>query len=127
VPRIPLQNPLLPAPVGYSRAVRATGTETIYTSMTAPVGPDGAVVAPDDAYRQTLRIVENIGDILRQNGSSLDDVVQLTAFITRQENIAAVQRGIGESFSPPPAISVALVGGLPNPSFLVEIAAVAVS
>jgi enamine deaminase RidA (YjgF/YER057c/UK114 family) len=124
--RTPLHNARLPAPVGYSRAVRSAGTAAIHTSMTAPIDSDGQVVGPGDAHRQAVQVIRNIQDILEQNGSGLDDVVQVTAFVVRHDDVAAVQAGLGECFSPsPPAVSLALVTGLPNPAFLVEIAAVA--
>jgi enamine deaminase RidA (YjgF/YER057c/UK114 family) len=124
--RTPLQNANLPEPVGYSRAVRAGGTAAIYTSMTAPISSDGQVVGPGDAHAQTIQVLRNIRDILQQNGSGLDDVVQVTAFVVRQDDVPAVQAGLGESFpASPPAMSLAVVTGLPNPAFLVEIAAVA--
>jgi len=125
--RTPLQNANLPAPVGYSRAVRSAGTAAIYTSMTAPINSDGEIVGRGDAHRQTIQVLQNIRDILEQNGSGLEDVVHVTAFITRHDDVAAVQTGLGECFSPPPAVSLALVTGLPNPAFLVEIAAVALT
>jgi 2-aminomuconate deaminase len=94
--------------------------------MTAPINAGGQVVGPGDAHAQTMRIIRNIEDILEQNGSGLDDVAHVTAFIIRQEDVAAVQAGLGESFpASPPAMSLAVVTGLPNPAFLVEIAAVA--
>jgi enamine deaminase RidA (YjgF/YER057c/UK114 family) len=125
MPRTPLQNSRLPAPVGYSRAVRASGTGAIYTSMTAPVDAAGEVVGAGDAYRQAVQVLANIGDILEENGSDLGDIVQVTAFIQRNEDCASVMRAISERFAPsPPAVSAA-VCGLPNPAFLVEIAAVA--
>lgn len=124
--RTPLHNANLPTPVGYSRAVRSAGTSAIYTSMTAPISSDGQVVGPGDAHMQTLQVVHNIRDILEQNGSGLDDVVHVSAFVTRQDDVAAAQAGLAESFSgSPPAMSLAVVTGLPNPAFLVEIAAVA--
>ncbi|HTX26174.1 MAG TPA: Rid family hydrolase [Streptosporangiaceae bacterium] len=125
MPRTVLHNSRLPAPVGYSRAVRASGTGAIYTSMTAPVDSAGEVVGPGDAYRQAVQVLDNIRDILEENGSDLGDVVQVTAYIQRFEDCASVMRAIAERFDPPPAISAPVVSGLPNPAFLVEIAAVA--
>jgi 2-iminobutanoate/2-iminopropanoate deaminase len=125
MPRTVLQNSRLPAPVGYSRAVRASGTGAIYTSMTAPVDSSGEVVGPGDAYQQAVQVLDNIRDILEENGSDLGDVVQVTAFIQHFEDCASVMRAIAERFDPPPAISAPVVSGLPNPAFLVEIAAVA--
>ena len=122
-----LQNPRLPAPIGYSRAVRATGTTTIWTSMTAPVASDGSVIGPGDARRQAAAALDNIRDILEDHGSGLEDVVQLSAFVVAPDDLAAVAEVLAQTFAPtPPALS--LLGGvhLPSPTFAVEIAVVAV-
>lgn len=121
-----LVNANLPAPVGYSRAVRAPATGTIYTSMTAPVGSDGSVVGVGDAPRQAEVALANISDILDQNGATLEDVVKITVYLTQQDHITSVMTVVSNAFSdPPPAIAVAVIGGLPNPDFLLEIEAIA--
>jgi enamine deaminase RidA (YjgF/YER057c/UK114 family) len=126
MPRRQLTNPNLPPPQGYSRAVAATGREIFFTSMTAPVDAAGAVVGRD-ATEQAARVLTNLREILELHGSGFDDVVKVSAYITRVEDIAGVMRTIGEAFAdPPPAIALAVVVALPNPAFLVEIDAVAV-
>lgn len=125
--RTELKNVKLPEPRGYSRAVSATGSTLVFTSMTAPIDEAGNVVGPDDAELQAKRVMANLREILEVNGRSFDDVVKVSAYVTRQQDVASVMRVMGESFSPPlPAIALAVVVGLPNPAFLVEIEAVAV-
>jgi 2-iminobutanoate/2-iminopropanoate deaminase len=120
-----LRNANLPLPQGYSRAVLAPAGETIYTSMTAPVDRDGGVVGPGDVTVQAQRVLANLGDILEQHGSSLDEVVKVTAYVVEAADLSAVMAVIAQTFAEPqPAISLA-VTPLPNPSFLVEIDAVA--
>ncbi len=51
------------AKVGYCRAVRVG--RHIVVSGTAPVGDDGEVVAPGDAYRQAERCIAIIADALQ--------------------------------------------------------------
>jgi enamine deaminase RidA (YjgF/YER057c/UK114 family) len=93
--------------------------------MTAPVDRDGGVVGPGDATVQAQRVLANIGDILEQHGSSLDEVVKVTAYVVSAADLPAVMAVIAQTFADPqPAISLA-VTPLPNPSFLVEIDAVA--
>jgi 2-iminobutanoate/2-iminopropanoate deaminase len=120
-----LKNVNLPAPQGYSRAVRALGSETIYTSMTAPVDGDGGVVGPGDAKVQAEAVLANIGDILDQHGSSLDDVVKVTAYVVDAADLSAVKDVIARTFAEPlPALAL-IVTPLPNPAFLVELDVVA--
>ncbi len=126
--RTELKNVKLPEPRGYSRAVAATGSTLVFTSMTAPIDEAGNVVGPGNAELQAKRVMANIREILEANGRGFDDVVKVSAYVTRQEDVAAVMRVMGEPFSPPlPAIALAVVVGLPNPAFLVEIEAVAVA
>lgn len=125
MPRRQLTNPNLPQPLGYSRAVSTSARELIFTSMTAPIDEQGVVVG-DSANQQSLRCLVNIQTILELHGSSLDDVVKVTAYVTHEEDAAAVMHVIAETFSsPPPAIALAVIVALPNARFLVEIDAVA--
>ncbi|MFZ0180667.1 MAG: RidA family protein [Candidatus Dormiibacterota bacterium] len=127
MPRRELLNANLPRPKGYSRAVAVPASELIFTSMTAPVDASGEVVG-ESAELQAQQVLHNLRDILEQNGSGLDNVLKVSAYVTRQESASTVMRVIGDAFSsPPPAIALAVVTGLPNPAFLVEIDVVAVA
>jgi 2-iminobutanoate/2-iminopropanoate deaminase len=126
VPRKELKNPNLPEPRGYARAVEATGNRMIITSMTAPVDSDGNVVGPDSAEVQARQVMKNLRDILEINGASLDDVVRLSAYVVHQEDVGTVMRVMGEALAAPAAMALAVVVGLPNPAFAVEIEAMAV-
>lgn len=122
MPRKQLKNPNLPEPQGYSRAVSASGRTLIVTSMTAPVDKDGSVVGFGDAQLQAERVMTNLRDILNHNGASFDDVVKVSAYVIRKEDAGAVMKVMGAAFGPPPpAMALAVVVGLPNPDFLVEI------
>jgi enamine deaminase RidA (YjgF/YER057c/UK114 family) len=126
VPRKELKNPNLPEPRGYARAVEARGNRIIVTSMTAPVDGDGNVVGPNDAELQARQVMKNLKDILEINGAGLHDVVRLCAYVVKQEDASTVMRVMGESLASPTAMALAVVGGLPNPAFAVEIEAMAV-
>lgn len=121
-----LNNANLPTPVGYARAVRASGAALIVTSMTAPVGADGDVIGVRDIRLQTQTALGNIADILEQNGGTLADVAKVTAYVVEQKDLASVMTVIAEVFGDsPPAVAVVVVGGLPNKDFLVELDAIA--
>ena len=126
MPRRELKNANLPPPRGYSRAISTRPHTLIVTSMTAPVDEAGAVVGVGDARAQAERVLVNLRDILEQNGASLNDVVRVSAYVTRQADAGAVMEAIAAAFDPPhPAIALAVITGLPNPDFLVEIEATA--
>ena len=113
------------AVVGYSRAVVCDGRVSV--SGTAPVGTDGTVFAPGDAYRQTQRCLEIIAGALDAAGAGLDDVVRTRIYVTDIGQWQEVGRAHGEVFGDVrPATSMVEVSGLIDPAMLVEIEAEAV-
>jgi len=110
--------------VGYSRAVRA-GDE-IHVSGTTATDDDGAVVAPDDPYAQTVRAIENVETALSALDASLTDVVRTRLFVTDIEDWEAVGRAHGEFFDAVrPATTMVQVERLIDPEMLVEVEVVA--
>ena len=70
-----------PAPVGpYSPAIDAGGL--IYLSGTMPQDDTAAVVAKGDVGAQTGRVLERMRDLLGAAGTSLDQVVSVTVYLT---------------------------------------------
>ena len=82
--------------VGYSRAVRA-GNQ-VFVAGTAPVGDDGAVVAPGDAYAQAKRCLEIIVHALHEAGAEPRHVVRTRMFVRDPELWEDVGRAHGEIF-----------------------------
>lgn len=88
--------------------------ETVYVSGQGPVDPETGEIVGDDAGAQTERTLENIGAILEAAGSSLDDVVKATVFVTDMDDYDAVNEVYGEYMSDPyPARSAVQVVELP--------------
>ncbi|NNF41315.1 MAG: RidA family protein [Woeseiaceae bacterium] len=113
------------AQAGYCRAVRVG--PHIVVSGTAPVGEDGEVVAPGDAYRQAERCIEIIADALQQAGAGLEHVVRTRMFVTDISRWREVARAHQEAFGQVmPATSMVEVSGLIDPAMLVEIEADAI-
>jgi enamine deaminase RidA (YjgF/YER057c/UK114 family) len=112
------------ATVGYSRAVRA-GSH-VYVAGTAPVGPDGEVVAIGDAYRQAQRCLEIIVGALKEVGASPDDVVRTRMFVRDPADWEAVGRAHGEIFSAIRPATTMVFTGFVHPDMLCEIEADAV-
>ena len=112
--------------VGYARAVQVG--DMIYVSGTTGTDPTGKVMAPGDAYQQTVQAIRNIEGALTRLGSSLEHVVRTTIYVTdinRWEEVAKAHEGAFGKVHP--ATSLVEVSRLVDPEMLVEIEAIAVS
>lgn len=106
--------------VGYCRAIR-TGN-LVFVTGTAPIGDDGSVFAPGDAYRQMHRCLEIIGRALRMLGADFPNVVRTRLFVTDIARWEEFGRAHGEIFrAHPPCTTMVEVSRLIDPAMLVEI------
>jgi enamine deaminase RidA (YjgF/YER057c/UK114 family) len=108
---------------GYSRAVVADGR--VYVSGTVARMEDGSD-PPPDAYKQAQRAFEIVLAALEEAGCGREHVVRTRMYITRPDHLHEVGRAHGEVFGDVRPATTALVVGLPNPAWLVEIEADAV-
>lgn len=96
----------------------------LYVSGQLPINPRTRnVEEPFDAIAQTHQILENVSNILSHAGSSLQNVLKTTIFLTRIEDFADVSRIYGTYFEQTgyPARSCIVVSALPHPDALVEV------
>ncbi|HVU69282.1 MAG TPA: RidA family protein, partial [Ktedonobacteraceae bacterium] len=87
--------------VGYSRAVRVG--QMVFVAGTTASGPDGQILYPGDAYRQTRAILERIGAALHEVGAEFGDVVQTRVYvrdIRRWEEIGRAHGDVFREFRP---------------------------
>ncbi len=112
--------------VGYARAVQVG--DTVYVSGTTGTDPSGKVLAPGDAYAQTVQTIRNIENALKRLGMGLEHVVRTRIYLTQIDRWEEVAKAHVEFFGQiHPATSLIGVARLVDPEMLVEIEAVAVS
>lgn len=118
----------LPRNSGFSQAVRVEGrADTIYVGGQNAVGSDGVIGA--DIGAQTAAALDNLRAVLAEAGADLENVVAWSVLVLQGQPLAEAFASFQEAWGnrgQPPAVSVALVAGLANPGFLVEISAIAV-
>lgn len=106
--------------IGFSRAVRAGNFVAV--GGTAPIGPDGETVAPEDPAGQARRCIEIIKAALEEAGSGLEDVVRTRVLLKRIEDWEAVAGVHAEYFSDiRPVETIMQISTFVDPGWLVEI------
>jgi len=112
--------------MGYARAVLVG--ETIHVSGTTSTDPSGKVLAPGDAYAQTVQAIRNIENALKRLGMGLEHVVRTRVYVTQIDRWEEVAKAHAEFFGEiHPATSLIGVARLVDPEMLVEIEAEAVA
>lgn len=111
--------------VGYCRAVKVGNH--IEVSGTVASDENGQVVGTDDAYQQTVFILQKIEKALKEAGASLQNVVRTRMFVTDISRFDDYGKAHGEFFSSiKPCTSMIEVKGLVAPEYLIEIEATAI-
>lgn len=88
-----------PAPIGpYSQGLRIGSL--IFVSGQGPLDPAVGCV-PRGIEAQTHQVLRNIRSILAADGSSMDDVVKVTAHLADLADFEAFNRVYGDYFRPP--------------------------
>lgn len=112
--------------VGSARAVQVG--DAVFVSGTTATDPSGKVLAPGDAYTQTVQAARNIENALKRLGLGLEHVVRTRIYLTDMGRWEEVAKGHAECFGEVhPATTLVGVASLLDPEMLVEIEAVAVS
>lgn len=115
-----------PAAVGpYSQAVRAG--HFVFTAGQIGLDPATGQIVEGGVEAQAQQIMANLSAVLAAAGSSLDQAVKTTIFLTDMADFAAVNAVYGAAFSAsPPARSTVAVLALPKGA-LVEIEVIALA
>jgi enamine deaminase RidA (YjgF/YER057c/UK114 family) len=105
--------------MGYCRAVRIGNS--IEVSGTVAI-VDGDTVKADDAYAQTLNILERVQVVLEDLKVSMDDVIRTRIFTTDISTFEDVARAHAQFFKDvKPATGFYEISKLVGPEYLVEI------
>ena len=124
----------LAKPRGRFPHVKVAG-DFIYVSGTSSRRPDNTFAGVEadelgttslDIRAQTQAVIENIDEILRNVGASLDDLIQVTAFLVNMNDFGGYNEVYARYFDENgPARTTVAVHQLPHPHLLIEIQAVA--
>lgn len=112
-----------PAAIGpYSQAIEVNGM--VYTSGVIPVDPATGVI-PEGAAAQAEQAIGNLAALLKEAGTSAENVVKTTVFIKNMDDFGTVNEIYAKYFTGIfPARSCVEVARLPK-DVLIEIEAIA--
>ena len=111
--------------VGYSRAVRMGNI--IEVTGTVAVDGNNQVVGPNDAYAQTVFIIQKIEGILKKAGAGLEHVIRTRMFVTDISRWEEYGKAHGEFFANiRPCTTMVEVSKLIAPEYMIEIEATAI-
>ena len=108
--------------VGFSRAL-VVG-RTVHVAGTAPIPAEGE--PPDGAYEQMRLCLAIVGEALERAGATFADVVRTRMFIVDPADWQEIARAHGEVFAEIRPAATAVVTGLLDPRWRVELEAEAV-
>jgi 2-iminobutanoate/2-iminopropanoate deaminase len=113
-----------PAAIGpYSQAIATE--HLLFCSGQLPIAPGTGELIAGDIRAQARQVLENLGALLRAGGSSYEEVVKTTVFLTDLNDFAAMNTVYSEFFpNSSPARSTIQVAALPKGAKL-EIEAIA--
>lgn len=103
-----------PAAVGaYSQAI--VGNGFVFCSGQVPLDPQTGELVTGSIADQTRRCLENLSAVLSAAGSSLGEVVKVTAFLLDMNDFPEFNEAYSEFFGEdPPARATVAVAGLPK-------------
>lgn len=114
------------AAVNISQAFRVG--DLVFVSGQAAVDDQGRVVGEGDFGAQARHAVGNLKRVLEAAGSSLEQVIKVTIFVTDMSHFPEVVELRREVFTPPyPADTICEVRALAYPELMFEIEAVALA
>ena len=114
-----IQTSAAPSAIGpYSQAIK-TGGELIFLSGQIPLDPETMELVDGSLETQTLQVFRNLSAIANAAGTTLQQAVKLTIYLTDLNDFAQVNAIMAEHFDEPyPARATIQVSALPKQSML---------
>ncbi len=111
-----ISTPDAPAAVGpYSQAVVIESLNLVYTAGQIAMEPNTGQFVTGGIQAETRQVLQNLKAVLEASGSSLDNVVKMTVFLTDMNDFQAMNAIYQEFFKHnPPARSAVAVKALPR-------------
>lgn len=106
----------------YSQAI--VSGNMVFTSGQIAINPATNSVEATDIEGQTEQVMKNLGEVLKEAGSSFDKAVKTTCFLKNMSDFAAFNGIYGKYFTSKPARSCVAVKELPK-DVLVEVEVIA--
>jgi 2-iminobutanoate/2-iminopropanoate deaminase len=125
--RVIINTEKAPAAIGPYVQANCIGGHLLLTSGQIPLDPVSGEVVGANISEQTAQALENLKAVLEEGGSSLDNVVKTTVFLTDMANFAAMNEVYSSYFNGAalPSRSAIAVLALPK-AVLVEVEAIAI-
>ena len=112
-----------PGAIGpYSQAVVCGNM--LYTSGQIAVDPETSAMVENDVKKQTERVMKNLSAVLEAAGTSFDNVIKTTCFLTDMADFAVFNEVYADYITSAPARSCVAVKALPKGA-LVEVEVIA--
>ena len=120
-----LETKKAPAAIGpYSQAMILNGV--LFTSGQIPVNPATGEINGNTIETQAEQVMKNLGEVLKEAGSSFEKAVKTTCFLADMADFAAFNAVYEKYFTSKPARSCVAVKQLPK-NVLCEVEAIAVA
>jgi enamine deaminase RidA (YjgF/YER057c/UK114 family) len=111
----------------YSHVVTAEAAQKlVFCAGQVAADIDGKVLPPDDFQAQAKMVMANLESALAAGGARLSDVTKVTIYICNPHDVSKARGILSDYFrGNPPASTLCILRGLANPTFLLEIEAIA--
>lgn len=106
----------------YSQAVILGNV--VFTSGQIAINPESGNIEATDIVGQTEQVMKNLGEVLKEAGSSYEKAVKTTCFLANISDFGAFNEIYGKYFTEKPARSCVAVKDLPKGA-LVEVEVIA--
>jgi 2-iminobutanoate/2-iminopropanoate deaminase len=118
-----IATPGLPPAGQFSHVVRKGKFVFISGQTAKPEAEEGNI----DPRAQADRVFSYLREAITAAGGKMDDIVKINVFLTDRDQFPSILELRPLYFKPPyPAASTVIVSGMPNPSIILEIEAIAI-